>query len=68
MEISNIKNSVSRVMSIEEKKISNDLQKKTIEESILMAEKNIKRMLSENSDLHRQFIQESLDELDKVNL
>ena len=54
--------------SIEEKKISNDLQKKTIEESILMAEKNIKRMLSENSDLHRQFIQESLDELDKVNL
>lgn len=67
-EISNIKNSVSRVMSIEEKKISNDLQKKTIEESILMAEKNIKRMLSENSDLHRQFIQESLDELDKVNL
>ena len=64
-EISNIKN---RVMSIEEKKISNDLQKKTIEESILMAEKNIKRMLSENSDLHRQFIQESLDELDKVNL
>lgn len=67
-EISNIKNSVSRVMSIEEKKISNDLQKKTIEESILMAEKNIKKMLSENSDLHRQFIQESLDELDKVNL
>ena len=67
-EISNIKNSVSRVMSIEEKKISNDLQKKTIEESILMAERNIKRMLSENSDLHRQFIQESLDELDKVNL
>ncbi len=67
-EISNIKNSVSRVMSIEEKKISNDLQKKTVEESILMAEKNIKRMLSENSDLHRQFIQESLDELDKVNL
>lgn len=67
-EISNIKNSVSRVMSIEEKKISNALQKKTIEESILMAEKNIKRMLSENSDLHRQFIQESLDELDKVNL
>ena len=67
-EVSNIKNSDSRVMSIEEKKISNDLQKKTIEESILMAEKNIKRMLSENSDLHRQFIQESLDELDKVNL
>ena len=67
-EVSNIKNSVSRVMSIEEKKISNDIQKKTIEESILMAEKNIKRMLSENSDLHRQFIQESLDELDKVNL
>lgn len=67
-EISNIKNSVSRVMSIEEKKISNDLQKKTIEESILMAERNIKRMLSEDSDLHRQFIQESLDELDKVNL
>lgn len=67
-EISNIKNSVSRVMSIEEKKISNDLQRKTIEESILMAERNIKRMLSENSDLHRQFIQESLDELDKVNL
>lgn len=67
-EISNIKNSISRVMSIEEKKISNALQKKTIEESILMAEKNIKRLLSENSDLHRQFIQESLDELDKVNL
>ena len=33
-----------------------------------MAENNIKKMLSENSDLHRQFIQESLDELDKVNL
>ena len=67
-EISNIQNSVSRIMSIEEKKISNNLQKKTIDESISMAESNIKRMLSENPDLHRQFIQESLDELDKVTL
>ncbi len=67
-EISSIQNSVSRIMSIEEKKISNNLQKKTIEESISMAENNIKRMLSENPDLHRQFIQESLDELDKVML
>ena len=37
-------------------------------ESISKAENNIKRMLSENPDLHRQFIQESLDELDKVKL
>lgn len=67
-EISGLKNNIGRVISIEEKKISNLIQKSTIENSVLMAENNIKTLLESNRELHRKFIEESLDELDKVQL
>lgn len=67
-EISGLKNNIGRVISIEEKKISNLLQKSTIENSVSMAENNIKTLLDSNRELHKKFIEESLDELDKVQL
>ncbi len=67
-EITNIQKNINRALLIEEKKISNLLQGKTISASIEMAQHNILAMLSHNPELHNKFIEESLDELEKVKL
>ena len=67
-EILGFQKSIDRALSIEEKKISNLLQGKTIISSIETAKNNICTALSQNPQLHEKFIEESLDELEKVKL
>lgn len=66
--ISDINQSINRAMEIEEKKISNLITEKTSKDSITSAKNKIIDILNQNPDLHNQFIQQSLDELDKVQI
>ena len=62
------KKNVERSLLIEEEKISNLMTGRTIAASVAMAQDNIRNLLKGNPDLHLKFIDESLDELDKVEL
>lgn len=66
--ISGIESNIDRVISIEEKKISNIMTGKTVIASVELAKDNIKNLLKSNPDLHNKFFEDSLDELDKVKL
>lgn len=66
--ISDLNSSISRVMEIEEKKISNLITEKTSKDSVNLAKSKIIDLLNKNPELHNQFIQQSLDELDKVKI
>lgn len=66
--VSNIEGSVDRVLSIEEKKLSNLLTGQTVVASVELAKDHIKHLLENEPDLHQKFIQESIDELAKVKL
>ncbi len=66
--IFNIGKNIDRAVSLEEKKISNLLTDKTSKASVEIARQHIAKMLDENPDLHKKFIQSSLDELDRINL
>ena len=63
-----IQKNADRAISIEEKKISNLLTGKTITDSIELAANNLQNMLENNPELHNKFIEESLEELDRVKL
>jgi len=60
--------STDRVIAIEEKKVSNLLTQKTSLESVKRAKEQIIALLEKNPELHTDFIQQSLDELDKVTI
>lgn len=66
--IQDIQKNVERSLLIEEEKISNLMTGRTIATSVAMAQDNIRNLLKGNPDLHLKFIDESLDELDKVEL
>ncbi len=66
--IYNLEQNIDRVISIEEKKISNILTEKTSSASVELAKQHIINVLKSNTDLHNQFIQNSLDELERVKL
>ncbi len=66
--IQDIQKNVERSLLIEEEKISNLMTGRTIAASVAMAQDNIRDLLKENPELHLKFIDESLDELDKVEL
>ncbi len=66
--ITNINQSIQKTMAIEEKKLSNHIKERTSHESIDLAKNKIIDILKKNPNLHNQFIQQSLDELDKVKL
>lgn len=66
--ISDLNSSIARVMEIEEKKISNLITEKTSKDSVNLAKSKIIDLLNKNPELHNQFIQQSLDELDKVKI
>ncbi len=66
--IFDIEQNVDKVISIEEKKISNILTEKTSNYSLELAKRHILKQLETNPELHEQFILNSLDELDKVKL
>lgn len=66
--VENIAKSASKVLDIEEKKVRAEIFNETIENSVAVAEANIIDMLKSNPDLHNQFIEDSLNELDKVSI
>ena len=66
--IADLNGSVKRIMEIEEKKISNLVTKKTSKESVDLAKNKLIDLLKKEPELHNQFIQQSLDELDKVKI
>ena len=66
--IKNIAQSASKVLNIEEKKISSDVIDIAMKRTVLSAKESIKSNLKSNPELHYKFIEESLIELDKVKL
>lgn len=66
--IFSIHRNADRAISIEEKKISNLITGATIKDSVELAVNNLQNMLDKNPELHKQFIEESLDELDRVKI
>lgn len=63
-----LEKNIDKVISIEEKKISNLMNEKTSKASVELAKQHITDLLDKNPELHNQFITNSLDELDKVKL
>lgn len=66
--IENLASSIERIKTIEEKKVSNTLTSETSREAIDLAKQEIRQLLENNPELHNDFIQQSLDELDKVKI
>ena len=66
--INSISNNIEKVISIEEKKISNLLTEKTSADAIELAKANIEEMVKSNPELHNQFIENSIEELDRIEL
>lgn len=57
-----------KILEIEEKKISNDLISETLQNSVMSAKQNLADKLISDPKLHEKFIQESLEELERVKL
>ena len=63
-----INHNIEHNIEVEEQKFSNVLTDKTSTASVELAALHIKNLLASNPELHNKFIQDSLDELDKVKL
>ncbi len=68
IQIENIKSNILRVITAEEKNLSSKLTQETVNSSIELAKQNIINKLSENKSLHEKFIDDSIKELDRVQL
>lgn len=66
--IDNLVLSTDRIKSIEEKKVSNLLTQSTSKEALELAKNRICELLEKNPEMHNDFIQQSIDELDKVKI
>ena len=67
-QVENIKKNTEKVIEAEEKVIYTSLMKKASVASIQTAEKHIKEVLANNESLHDKYINESIDELDGLNI
>lgn len=68
IQVENIKANVLRVISAEEKNLSSKLTQQAVNSSIERARQNIIDKLNENQSLHEKFIDDSINEIDKVQL
>ena len=66
--IENLVLSTDRIKSIAEKKVSNLLTQSTSTEALELAKNRICELLENNPEMHNDFIQQSIDELDKVKI
>lgn len=66
--IENLVLTTDRIKTIEEKKVSNLLTKSTSKEALELAKNRICELLEKNPEMHNDFIQQSIDELDKVKI
>lgn len=61
-----IEKNISRVINAEEKTLSAKITEKTLKASIELAKLHIKNTLVNNPELHNKFIDESIDNIDRV--
>ena len=66
--IENINSNIKRTLMIDEKKISNNIVENAAKDSINQAQNDIINLLKTNPDLHNKFIQNSIEELEKVKI
>lgn len=66
--IKQIENSISKVIENEEKQISTKLIYNTTQDAVKLAKEKVSKLLEENPKLHEKFINESLEELDRIEL
>lgn len=66
--IENLVLATDRIKTIEEKKVSNLLTQSTSKEALELAKNRICELLEKNPEMHNVFIQQSIDELDKVKI
>lgn len=62
-----IEGGISRAVEAEEKTLSSSLSKKAVKASVELAKDNIKKTLNANPELHKKFINESIDDLEGIN-
>lgn len=67
-QVVNIENNVQKVVKSEVSKLNTKLVKGVSNASVALAENHMLKMLDENKDLHNKFINDSIDELDKVEI
>ena len=63
-----ISENVNKIISIEERKSSNELSSKTMELSVEQARNNLIERLKSDNDLQIKFIEESLDEFERIKI
>ncbi|MBE7712134.1 MAG: ATP synthase F0 subunit B [Cyanobacteria bacterium SIG26] len=63
-----MESNADKIIELEEAKVANILTDKTSLVSINMAKKRIVDLLNTNPQMHNQFIQQSIDELERVDL
>lgn len=68
LQIENIKSNILKVINAEEKSLSAKLTQDTVNNSIELAKQNIINKLNENPGLHNKFIDDSINEIDRVQL
>ena len=68
LQIENITSNILKVINAEEKSLSAKLTQDTVNNSIELAKQNIINKLNENPDLHKKFIDDSINEIDRVQL
>lgn len=64
--IQKVENNIEKIKKIDEKKTSNAIMERSFYMSIDKAQSDIINMLKSNPDLHNKFIDESLNELEKI--
>lgn len=66
-QLENIESNAIKVIEAEEKLLVSQLSKKVSQESIKTAKSHIQQTLVQTPSLHEKFINESIDELDRLN-
>ena len=65
--VEKLNNNIERIIEIEEKKVSNAITEYSFRKSVDKAKMDIVSMLESQPDLHKKFIDESLEELEKLS-
>lgn len=66
-QVEDIENNAKKVIEAEEKLLISNLSKQTSKQSVEAAKSHITNVLTETPTLHEKYINESIDELDRLN-
>ncbi len=66
--VKQIENNIERVVEAEEKTISSKLTSKTVKASVELSKNHIINLLKTNPKLHEKFINESIEEIDRIKI